>query len=67
MSFAFGLLLIAAFVLIGAKIRTWKIEMKGKVSESLAYHKMLQLPDEYRIFNDLLFNNNGYSSAKLPL
>lgn len=36
--------------------------MKGKVSESLTYHKMLQLPNEYIIFNDLLFNNNGYST-----
>lgn len=62
MSFVFGLLLIVTFVFLGAKIRIWKIEMKGKVSESLAYHKMLQLSDEYTIFNDLLFNNNGYST-----
>ena len=62
MSFVFGLLLIVTFVFLGAKIRIWKIEMKGKVSESLAYHKMLQLSDEYTIFNDLLFNNDGYST-----
>lgn len=36
--------------------------MKGKISETLAYHKMLQLSDEYTIFNDLLFKNNGYST-----
>lgn len=49
MGVVFGLLLIVAFVFLGAKIHTWRIEMKGKVSESLAYHKMLQSSDEYTI------------------
>ena len=37
-------------------------EWKGKYSEKLAYHKMLELPDEYHIFNDLFFENNGYTT-----
>lgn len=37
-------------------------EWKGKYSERLVYQKMLRLPDEYTIFNDLLFENNGYST-----
>lgn len=36
--------------------------MKGKFSEELAYRKMLELPDEYHIFNDLFFENNGYTT-----
>lgn len=35
---------------------------KGKFSEKLAYRKMLELPDEYHIFNDLFFESNGYST-----
>lgn len=36
--------------------------IKGKFSEELAYRKMLELPDEYHIFNDLFFESNGYST-----
>lgn len=36
--------------------------MKGKFSEELAYRKMLELPDEYHIFNDLFLENNGYTT-----
>lgn len=37
-------------------------KMKGKFSEELAYRKMLELPDEYHIFNNLFFESNGYST-----
>lgn len=36
--------------------------MKGKLSEELAYRKMLELSDEYHIFNDLFLESNGYST-----
>lgn len=35
---------------------------KGKYSEKLVHKKMLQLPDEYTIFNDFLFESNGHST-----
>lgn len=35
---------------------------KGKYSEKLVLKKMLQLPDEYTIFNDFLFESNGHST-----
>ena len=35
---------------------------KGKYSERLVHKKMLQLPDEYTIFNNLLFESNGRST-----
>ena len=43
-------------------IRKKRPEWKGQYSEKLAYHKMLELPDEYNIFNDLFFENNGYTT-----
>lgn len=35
---------------------------KGQYSEKLAYRKMLELSDEYHIFNDLFLESNGYST-----
>ena len=35
---------------------------KGEYSEKLVYNKILELPDEYFIFNDLLFESNGRST-----
>ena len=35
---------------------------KGKYSEKLVHKKMLQLSDEYTIFNNLLFESNGRST-----
>ena len=35
---------------------------KGKYSERLVHKKMLQLSDEYTIFNNLLFESNGRST-----
>lgn len=59
-----GLLILPfIFVLVLAFwIRNKMPEWKGKYSERLVYRKMLRLPDEYTIFNDLLFENNGYST-----
>lgn len=48
----------ASAIFIKLKIPIWK----GKYSEKLVYKKMLQLPDEYTIFNDLLFESNGHST-----
>lgn len=52
------ILLLFLFFYIRKKTPEWK----GKYSEKLAYHKMLELPDEYHIFNDLFFENNGYTT-----
>lgn len=37
-------------------------DWKGKYSEKLAYNKMLELSDDYHIFNNLFFEANGYST-----
>lgn len=52
------ILLLFLFFYIRKKTPEWK----GKYSEKLAYHKILELPDEYHIFNDLFFENNGYTT-----
>lgn len=49
--------LIILSVVIKSKMPLWK----GIAAEKRVYHKMLELPDEYNIFNDLLFQNNGRS------
>ena len=41
----------ALAIFIKLKMPMWK----GKYSEKLVHKKMLQLPDEYTIFNDFLF------------
>ena len=48
----------ALAIFIKLKMPMWK----GKYSEKLVYKKMLQLPDEYTIFNDFLFESNGHST-----
>lgn len=44
------------------KVLNFGSSWKGSLSEKLAYWKMLELPDEYHIFNDLFFESNGYST-----
>lgn len=58
----FFVLSFVLFMVLVFLIRHKMPEWKGKYSEKLVYHKMLKLPDEYTIFNDLLFENNGYST-----
>lgn len=43
-------------------VRYKKPEWKGKYSESLVNRKLMGLSDEYVVFSDLLFENNGYST-----
>ena len=50
--------LVALVIFIRWKMPTWK----GKFSERLVYTEMSRLPDEYIIFNDLLFRSNGRST-----
>ena len=57
-----GILIVVILVVLKLYVRNKKPEWKGKYSEKLAYHKMLELPDEYHIFNDLFFENNGYTT-----
>lgn len=58
MSIIAAILIIVLVIFIKVKMPMWK----GKFSENLVYHKMLELPDEYTIFNDLLFQSNGRST-----
>lgn len=51
-------LLILLVIFIKIKMPTWK----GRFSERLVYDKLLQLPDEYVIFNNVLFESNGSST-----
>lgn len=58
MAIIYLVVLISLVIFIKLKMPMWK----GKYSEKLVYKKMLQLPDEYIIFNDLLFESNGRST-----
>ena len=55
----FGIIFFFALVIfIRLKMPMWK----GKYSEKLVNNKIQELPEEYVIFNDLLFESNGYST-----
>lgn len=58
MVIVFFVVFFALAVFIKLKMPMWK----GKYSEKLVHKEMLQLPDEYVIFNDLLFESNGRST-----
>lgn len=49
---------LALVIFLKLKMSMWK----GKYSERLVHKKMLQLSDEYTIFNNLLFESNGRST-----
>lgn len=50
--------LIALAIFVKLKMPTWK----GRFSERLVNDKLLQLPDEYVLFYNLLFESNGRST-----
>lgn len=52
------ILFITLAIFIKLKMPMWK----GKYSEKLVYNEILELPEEYFIFNDLLFDSNGRST-----
>lgn len=52
------ILFFALAIFIKLKTPMWK----GKFSEKLVYRKISKLSDEYIIFNNLQFENNGYST-----
>lgn len=54
----FMALFFALSLFIGLKMPMWK----GKLSEKLVSNKLMKLPNEYVLFNDLLFENNGIST-----
>ena len=56
------IIFIVALVALVVYIIRRKPTLKGKISERLVYTEMLRLPDEYTIFNDLLFRSNGRST-----
>ena len=58
--FPMVIVILAAFALI--YIRHKLPEWKGKYSEDLVNRKLLGLSDEYIVFSNLLFENNGYST-----
>ena len=61
----FALLSMAIAIIIAiALIRTRKMSAiwKGKYSEALVNRNLLELPNEYVVFSDLLFESNGYST-----
>ena len=35
---------------------------KGKIVEKMVYHKLMQLPEEYHVIDDVLFMSNGRST-----
>ena len=53
-----AIILLILVIFIRLKMPEWK----GRFSESLVSNKMEKLPDEYCIFNDLLFESNGRST-----
>ena len=58
MTFICLIIFFSLFIFIQMKMPSWK----GKFSENLVYNEMLRLPDEYIIFNDLLFKSNEHST-----
>ncbi len=58
MAFICFILFIGLAIYINMKRPMWK----GKYSEKLVHIKMLQLPDEYIIFNDFMCEINGRST-----
>lgn len=48
----------AVAIFIKLKMPMWK----GKYSEKLVNNKIQELPEEYVVFNDLLFESSGYST-----
>lgn len=52
------ILFLVLIIFIRLKMPMWK----GKYSEKLVNNKIQELPEEYVIFNDLLFESNGYST-----
>lgn len=61
MEFIIGAVLVAIVALcifVRIKMPVWK----GQFSERLVDTKLLQLPDEYVLFSDLLFKSNGHST-----
>lgn len=57
-----GIICFLAFFAFGIIIKLKMPIWKGKYSEKLVHQKMLQLPKEYIILNDLLFESNGHST-----
>ena len=35
---------------------------KGKIAEKMVHHKLMQLPEEYHVIDDILFMSNGRST-----
>lgn len=56
--FAVFILLIALAILIKLNMPKWK----GRYSEKLVNDKLFELPDEYTVFHNLLFESNGRST-----
>lgn len=52
------ILFITLAIFIKLKMPVWK----GRYSEKLVNDKLLELPDEYTVFHDLLFESNGHST-----
>lgn len=57
-----AIIFIISFVALTIFLATKMTALKGKYSEKLVYKKMLELTDEYTIFNDVLFGDNGHST-----
>lgn len=35
---------------------------KGKIAEKMVHHKLMQLPEEYHVIDNVLFMSNGRST-----
>ena len=57
-----AIIYLVVFIALVIFIKLKRPMCKGKYSEKLVYRKMLQLPDEYIIFNNLYFESNGRST-----
>lgn len=58
MHIAITVIFFAVVIFIKLKMPMWK----GKYSEKLVNNKIQELPEEYVVFNDLLFESSGYST-----
>ena len=55
---ALPIILAIALIILAVVIKSNMPLWKGIAAEKRVYHKMQELPEEYNIFNDLLFQNN---------
>lgn len=56
------MLLPALIVILVFSAMLYLCFSKGKIAEKMVHHKLMQLPEEYHVIDDVLFMSNGRST-----